>query len=593
MLLLLVLLLQWRVTTCTSSPTLEDNMLPTDEEIADLINSYHGQPEQEIALNLPTDEEAFNEIKPILQAGSPFYYFGDGSGHFISSSFPEIDSRGFHESVFDNFNDFYPPVHRGKKYDSSVSVSARGFYGDVFTDGFGSFHPVKRFYKNSAAQSIPARDLYLSSRSNRKKRSVFKEDTGDKATAVSSKLCATNCTSEAKSSRQDDRENDNFWRIFVDQSQYNQSSGETRRSKRSPSRFDEKYNSDFWKEYADMFEPSLKTRYYKRKPASIHEDAFRSGFGDFETLRKRRPESDGDGLERGVFNEFGSFNTLKKRVPEISSSGFHGDVFNGGFGNFETLKKRVPEGFHHGDVFSGGFGSFETLRKRVPESVNGDAFNRDFGQFTPLKRPDYKTRHNFNGDNVFDQDFGYFDTVKRKPDYDVDRFLSEISKRKMSSELDADTFHKSFGDFEPLKKRKPLSSINEDSFHRQFGDFETLRKRRKLEDISGDAFHSSFGNFNTMKRKPDVFTGDAFHGSFGSFATLKKRVPEIKSSGFHEDVFTNGFGNVDLTKRTQRQIQDYQIFKNILNHYTQSETKPYNHTDSLRFNVHSNSTLDN
>lgn len=89
MLLLLILLLQWRVTTCTSSPTLEDNMLPTDEEVlADLINSYRGQPEQEIPLNLPTDEEAFNEIKPILQSGNPFSYFGGGSGHFVSSSFP-------------------------------------------------------------------------------------------------------------------------------------------------------------------------------------------------------------------------------------------------------------------------------------------------------------------------------------------------------------------------------------------------------------------------------------------------------------------------------------------------------------------------
>lgn len=96
MLLLLILLLQWRVTTCTSSPTLEDNMLPTDEEvISDLINSYRGQPEQEIALNLPTDEEAFNEIKPILQSGSPLYYTNSG-GHFISSSFPGISSLFFH-----------------------------------------------------------------------------------------------------------------------------------------------------------------------------------------------------------------------------------------------------------------------------------------------------------------------------------------------------------------------------------------------------------------------------------------------------------------------------------------------------------------
>ena len=138
-----------------------------------------------------------------------------------------------------------------------------------------------------------------------------------------------------------------------------------------------------------------------------------------------------------------------------------------------------------------------------------------------------------------------------------------------------------------------MSAINEDSFHRQFGNFETLRKRKLEDSKSSNVFHTSFGNFNTMKRKPDVFTGDAFHGSFGSFATLKKRVPEMNSAGFHEDVFTNGFGNFDVSKRTHRQIQDYQIFKNILNHYTQSEAKPYNATDSLRFNVHSNSSLVN
>lgn len=90
MLLLLVLILRWRFIVCVSSPTLGDNKLPTDEEvIADLINTYRGQPEQEIPLNLPTDEEAFNEIKPILQSGNPLYR-GMGS-HIFGSSFPGID----------------------------------------------------------------------------------------------------------------------------------------------------------------------------------------------------------------------------------------------------------------------------------------------------------------------------------------------------------------------------------------------------------------------------------------------------------------------------------------------------------------------
>ncbi len=109
MLLLLILLLRWRVTTCISSPTLEDNKLPTDEEvISDLINSYRGQPEQEIALNLPTDEEAFNEIKPLLQSGNPLYYI-NGGGHFIASSFP--GTRVLLSPLFSGFGKTLRPLN--------------------------------------------------------------------------------------------------------------------------------------------------------------------------------------------------------------------------------------------------------------------------------------------------------------------------------------------------------------------------------------------------------------------------------------------------------------------------------------------------
>ena len=101
MLSLLILLIQWRVIACTSSPTLEDNMLPTDEEVfSDLIKTYRGQPEQEIALNLPTDEQALNEIKTILQSGNPFYYTGS-TGRFLSSSFPGII---FEYYILDRYN---------------------------------------------------------------------------------------------------------------------------------------------------------------------------------------------------------------------------------------------------------------------------------------------------------------------------------------------------------------------------------------------------------------------------------------------------------------------------------------------------------
>lgn len=117
--LLLILLLQWRLTVCTSSPTLEDNMLPTDEQvISDLINSYRrGQPEEEIALNLPTDEEAFNEIKPILQSGNPFYYI-NGGGRFISSSFPGM--------LF--FRQPHPSHHFASDAPGSVTFWCKSFF---------------------------------------------------------------------------------------------------------------------------------------------------------------------------------------------------------------------------------------------------------------------------------------------------------------------------------------------------------------------------------------------------------------------------------------------------------------------------------
>nr|ATU83003.1 secreted hypothetical protein [Pristhesancus plagipennis] len=59
-----------------------------------------GQPEYTISLGLPSDDDAFNHLSPMPYAS--------GTYHFVSSAFPEIDSRGFHESVFDGIGDYYP-----------------------------------------------------------------------------------------------------------------------------------------------------------------------------------------------------------------------------------------------------------------------------------------------------------------------------------------------------------------------------------------------------------------------------------------------------------------------------------------------------
>ena len=54
----------------------------------------------------------------------------------------EIDSRGFHESVFDNLDDLYPASGRGKRYDSSEAYDQ-----NILINGFGLHYPATRFYK--------------------------------------------------------------------------------------------------------------------------------------------------------------------------------------------------------------------------------------------------------------------------------------------------------------------------------------------------------------------------------------------------------------------------------------------------------------
>jgi hypothetical protein len=57
--------------------------------------------------------------------------------------FTEVDARGFHESVFDGFDDHYPQSGRLKR--DPLGINSRGFHDDVFNRDFGSFHTVKRF----------------------------------------------------------------------------------------------------------------------------------------------------------------------------------------------------------------------------------------------------------------------------------------------------------------------------------------------------------------------------------------------------------------------------------------------------------------
>lgn len=125
-----------------------------------------------------------------------------------------------------------------------------------------------------------------------------------------------------------------------------------------------------------------------------------------------------------------------KRGMDMDTNGFYGDTFNSGFGTFETAKrryrvptaseiaKRMPYIVHkkmdmgtngfHGDTFSSGFGDFSTAkRKRMMSNSNGfygDTFSDGFGDFATAKRKRSMGLNAFHGD-TFSQGFGDFETV--------------------------------------------------------------------------------------------------------------------------------------------------------------------------------------
>lgn len=83
--LILVALLYLTQVNVNALPTIEDNKLPTDEEL------MSGQPEVILPLNLPTDEESFNHLNLFLsspQAGFKPGGTSSGTYHFVSSTFP-------------------------------------------------------------------------------------------------------------------------------------------------------------------------------------------------------------------------------------------------------------------------------------------------------------------------------------------------------------------------------------------------------------------------------------------------------------------------------------------------------------------------
>ncbi|XP_008477419.1 uncharacterized protein LOC103514327 [Diaphorina citri] len=497
-----------------AEPTLEDNQLPTDEDDEEDFHWHRGgQPELEFSSGLPTDEQSFNALNA--------FYSGGGNQHFVSSSFPEIDARGFHGSVFDNFDSVYPAPRRA------------------------SYGKHKPFLKDKYAYL--KEELWIPPKFRQEK---ILDEVLKRSTQTS--------RMEKKQSEKSSKNHQHFpEKVKVSSMDLLNKSNHVLDNINSVKRADSEYCCDniYSRPYIyDLHDKKASEMTSK----GFHSDIFNRRFGDFHPMEKkgskRAPDMTAMGFHGDTFNRgFGHFDTMDKRAPDMTAMGFHGDTFNRGFGHFDPMDKRAPDmnarGFH-GDTFSRGFGNFDTMDKRAPDMTamgfHGDTFNRGFGHFDPMDKraPDMNAR-GFHGD-TFSRGFGNFDTMdKRVPDMNAMGFHG-------------DTFNRGFGHFDPMDKRAP--DMNARGFH-------------------GDTFSRGFGNFDTMdKRAPDMnamgFHGDTFNRGFGHFDPMDKRAPDMNARGFHGDTFSRGFGNFDTMDKRNSEffsfglpiLRDDSAGRNLLKH---------------------------
>ncbi|XP_063241134.1 uncharacterized protein LOC134541550 [Bacillus rossius redtenbacheri] len=500
-------------------PDLRDNRLPSEQQVLRelLLPPDRGQPELEASLGLPSDEDSFNELRGLLAHS--------GTHHFVSSSFPEVDARGFHESVFDRLGDYLPDWRRGKR--DPLGINSRGFHDDVFTHDFGSFHPVKRA-RRSAAPRLPAKEQLELAHVRRERRGVYgdPENPNEERKLEKNSMMKTFLEEEKVSA-------DKRWPEMTESGFRSDTSsglgdswpmkrirGPNKRSVGKVNKTEDKLSSDIIR-YLE-----LGKRRMGMGPSGFHGDTFTSGFGDFTTMKRSLGDSSHPSTPNGINDESDKL-TEEKRKPDTGSNGFHGDTFTGGFGDFWTMKKSD----RNGQVK--GYGLLEQKRRPEMDSsgFHGDTFNSGFGDFWPMD--------------------------KRRPEMD-------------SSGFHGDTFKSGFGDFWTMKKRRPemdSSGFHGDTFKSGFGDFWTMKKRRPEMDSSGfhgDTFNGGFGEFwPVKKRRPEMdssgFHGDTFKSGFGDFWNMKKRSPEMDSSGFHSDTFKSGYGDIGPMKRSNDSLAQHDV----------------------------------
>lgn len=225
--------------------------------------------------------------------------------------------------------------------------------------------------------------------------------------------------------------------------------------------------------------------------------------------------------------------------------------------NHYTLSKRSGQRYgrgmemgsfgFHGDVFNGDFGDFTTMRKRAKGSMgfHGDTFSDGFGDFATMKRSQKEHK-------LLSKLKNYIDVLS------ADEISDPLRSFKYVGEVGPGS-RDQFQDYINSNKRKPdlaFLGIPSPKSSQGNGELDPFKKGRPTADGSmgfhGDIFSQGFGDLNTFnKRRPmgsSGFHGDTFSQGFGDFDTFKKRRP-MGAMGFHGDTFSQGFGDFDTYKK--------------------------------------------
>nr|UGX04250.1 carausius neuropeptide-like precursor 1 [Locusta migratoria] len=321
----------------------------------------------------------------------------------------------------------------------------------------------------------------------------------------------------------------------------------------------------------------------------FHDDIFGQDFGIFHTVKRSRSvenverpllvgvadSSDKNGrYKREVVALPAMPSTTKamefsKRRPEMGSSGFHGDTFSSGFGEFWTMKKKahvkrdpeVPEPVQYADMWS----DEEAVKKSLPtEGFASEELPSRFREEKVLFEPQVSEggptrkllKNKGEWHRIIPATFRIKPYVRGNDDTVIEMLRSRMQTRGDSSLRNAAEQGNSLYEANPeigetVVQRTELPDGLADLWKTNGNSQEeNLQKRRPEMGSSGfhgNMFSNGFGEFWPMKKRSNTLAmyGDA---DIGKLPPMKRR-PEMDSLGFHGDTFHNGFGDFWPMKR--------------------------------------------